>query len=639
MSGEKQSADLSRSDGPPAAVAAGPRMGGRMGGPGMGGGMAGRGGGKPKDFTGAIRRLVRLLTERPVTVTIILASTLASVLLGVLGPWQLGLATDLVVKAIAAGQAVDFTELGLLLGLAALLQVLSAATNWQQAWATNGLVQTLGLELRQKAETKLSRLPLAWFDRQPHGEVLSRVTNDIDNVVQSLQQLLSRLLISLFQVIAVMTMMLILSPLLTLAALASLVVSLLVTRVLAKYSQPMFAAQWRWTGTLNGLVEENFTGHTLVKVFGHQGKARADFDAANSALRDNTLFAQFFSGVIQPAITFIGNLSFVAVVIFGALRVMAGGMTIGALQSFIQYVRQLNQPVMQVSSMAAILQSAAASAERVFELLDAAEISADPVPGQVVASPAGRIAFEHVRFRYDPKVPLFEDVNLVAEPGQTIAIVGPTGAGKTTLVNLLLRFYELDAGAIRFDGIDIAQMPREALRRHFGMVLQDAWLFSGTIRANIAYGRPEATEAEIIAAAEACHVDEFVRTLPEGYDTLIDENGSGLSVGQRQLLTIARAFLARPVVLILDEATSSVDTRTELLVQRAMSRLRQGRTSFVIAHRLSTIRDADLIVYMERGNVVEQGSHEALVAARGAYWQLLQSQAQVPVEAESVAAQ
>lgn len=638
MSVEKQSADLSRSDGPPAAGAAGPRMGGRMGGPGMGG-MAGRGGGKPKDFTGAIRRIVQLLLERPVTVAIILGATLVSVLLGVLGPWQLGLATDLVIKAIGAGQAVDFGELALLLGFAALLQILSAASNWQQAWTANGLVQTLGLELRQKAEIKLSRLPLAWFDRQPHGEVLSRVTNDIDNVVQSLQQLLSRLLISLFQVIAVMTMMLILSPLLTLAALASLVVSLLVTRVLAKYSQPMFAAQWRWTGTLNGLVEENFTGHTLVKVFGHQTRARADFDAANKALRDNTLFAQFFSGVIQPAITFIGNLSFIAVVIFGALRVMAGGMTIGALQSFIQYVRQLNQPVMQVSSMAAILQSAAASAERVFELLDAAEISADPVPGQLVERPQGRIAFEHVRFRYDPKVPLFEDVNLVAEPGQTIAIVGPTGAGKTTLVNLLLHFYELDAGAIRFDGVDIAQMPREALRRPFGMVLQDAWLFSGSIRDNIAYGRPDATEAEIIAAAEACHVDEFVRTLPEGYDTLIDENGSGLSVGQRQLLTIARAFLARPVVLILDEATSSVDTRTELLVQRAMSRLRQGRTSFVIAHRLSTIRDADLIVYMEQGNVVEQGSHDALVAARGAYWRLLQSQAQAPVEAESVAAQ
>lgn len=639
MSVEKQSADLSRSDGPPAAVATGPRMGGRMGGPGMGGGMAGRGGGKPKDFTGAIRRIVQLLIERPLTVAIILGATLVSVVLGVLGPWQLGLATDLVIKAIGAGQAVDFGELALLLGFAALLQILSAASNWQQAWTTNGLVQTLGLELRQKAEIKLSRLPLAWFDRQPHGEVLSRVTNDIDNVVQSLQQLLSRLLISLFQVIAVMTMMLILSPLLTLAALASLVVSLLVTRVLAKYSQPMFAAQWRWTGTLNGLVEENFTGHTLVKVFGHQTKARADFDAANTALRDNTLFAQFFSGVIQPAITFIGNLSFIAVVIFGALRVMAGGMTIGALQSFIQYVRQLNQPVMQVSSMAAILQSAAASAERVFELLDAAEISADPVPGELVERPEGRIAFEHVRFRYDPKVPLFEDVNLVAEPGQTIAIVGPTGAGKTTLVNLLLRFYELDAGAIRFDGVDIARMPREALRRPFGMVLQDAWLFSGSIRDNIAYGRPDSTEAEIIAAAEACHVDEFVRTLPEGYDTLIDENGSGLSVGQRQLLTIARAFLARPVVLILDEATSSVDTRTELLVQRAMSRLRQGRTSFVIAHRLSTIRDADLIVYMEQGNVVEQGSHDTLVSARGAYWRLLQSQAQAPVEAESVAAQ
>lgn len=599
-------------------------QGARMG---PGGGAAQAAGARARDLRGTLRRLLSLLSARRGRMLAIVLCSLASTGLGVLGPWVLGRATDLVVAGVQAAAGVDFAGVARLLVAATALQIVSAAANWGQAWLTTGVVQDISRSLRAEAQAKLGRVPLSWFDRQPHGEVLSRVTNDVDNMTQSLQQLLSQLLMALFQVIGVMAMMILLSPLLTVAALASIALSVLLTRVLARLAQPRFRGQWRWTGTLNGRVEETFTGHTLVKVFGHGPAAAAEFEQANGALRDNALAAQVLSGVIQPAIMFIGNLGFIAVIVVGALRVMAGAMSIGALQSFSQYVRQLNQPIGQVSSMAAMLQSAAASAERVFQLLDAPEMGADPAEASQPAAAAGRVVFDHVRFRYDPAVPLFEDVSLTAEPGQTVAIVGPTGAGKTTLVNLLMRFYEIDGGAILLDGVDTRAMTREALRRHFGMVLQQAWLFSGTIRENIAYGRGGATEDEIIEAARACLVDDFVRTLPEGYGTLIDENGAALSTGQRQLLTIARAFLGRPEVLILDEATSSVDTRTEVLVQRAMARLRQGRTSFVIAHRLSTIRDADLIVYMEQGNVLEQGSHAELMARRGAFWRLQMAQA------------
>lgn len=598
-------------------------VGGPRGGP-MGAAVGA--GAKARDLRGTLRRMAGLLSDARGRIAVMVIATFLSVLMGVLMPWLLGRGTDMVVDAVSAGRAIDFAGLARLLLLCAGLQILAALANWLQAWLTAGVVQDLSRRLRRLAEEKLARVPLSWFDRQPPGEVLSRVTNDVDNVGQSLAQLLSQLLMSLFQVVGVVAMMLFLSPLMTLIALVSLALSLWLSKVIAGYARPRFRAQWALTGTLNSEIEESFTGHTLVKVFGHQARAAEEFERANRALHDNTLAAQFLSGVIQPIIMFVGNLSFIAVVIFGALRVLAGGLTIGALQSFIQYVRQLNMPVSQVSSMAAVLQSAAASAERVFDLLDAPEMTADPAHAPDPAVTRGRVVFSHVRFRYDPEMPLFEDVSLTAEPGQTVAIVGPTGAGKTTLVNLLMRFYEVDAGTITLDGIDIATMTREGLRRRFGMVLQNAWLFSGTIRDNIAYGRDGATEAEIIEAARAAHVDEFVRTLPAGYDTPIDENGSGLSVGQRQLLTIARAFLARPEVLILDEATSSVDTRTEVLVQRAMAGLRQGRTSFVIAHRLSTIRDADLIVYMEQGNVVEQGDHATLMARKGAYWRLQMAQ-------------
>ena len=598
-----------------------PQMRGpRMGQPGMGSSA------KPRDLKGSLKRLAGIFRGQGAKLALILACTVGSVLLAVLVPWLLGQATDRVVQAVSTSKALDFAGLAQQLLLAALLQCGAVALNFSQAWLTNGLVQGISLRFRQQAQDKLARLSLPWFDRQPHGEVLSRITNDIDNVSQSLQQLLSQLLMSVLQLLGVMTMMLLLSPLLALAALASVVVSVSTARWVAQRARPHFDAQWREVGVLNGNVEENYTGHTLMKVFGHQGRARAEFENSNVALRDSAFMAQFMSGIMQPLMMFVGNLSLITVVAGGALRVLGGGMTIGQLQSFIQYIRQINQPISQIASVASVLQSAAASIERVYELLDAPELAADPAQPANVPAPRGHVVFDHVTFRYDPARPLFEDVSLEALPGQTIAIVGPTGAGKTTLVNLLMRFYEIDGGHITLDGVDTKTFGREALRRHFGMVLQETWLFSGSIRDNIAYGKEGATEADVLEAAHACHVDSFVRTLPLGYDTLLDENGGTLSAGQRQLLTIARAFIAKPAVLILDEATSSVDTRTELLVQRAMARLRTDRTSFVIAHRLSTIRDADMIVYMEAGNVLERGSHEALMAERGAYWRLYQSQ-------------
>lgn len=603
----------------------GPLPGGRLGPPGMGSGHPVQ---HARNARQAIARLSHRLAGQRLGTALVLLGSALSVLLNVLGPWQLGRATDLVVTALQAHQALDFQRLGLhLLGVAGLYGggALLAA---QQGWMSNRLVQTLTQDLRRDAQAKLARLPLGWFDTRARGEVLSRVTNDIDNVSQSLMQMLGPLTMALLQVLGVVTMMCILSPLLTLAALLSLGASLALARRLGGQAQPHYADQWRWTGQLNGQIEEQFTGQTLVKVYGHQAVASASFEQANNALRQSALKAQFISGAIQPAILFVGNLGFIGVVGVGALRVMAGVLSVGQLQSFIQYVRQLTQPLNQISGMAAVLQSAAASAERVFELLDAPEMSPDPSPAATLPQPArGHVVFEQVHFRYQPQQPLIEGIDLEARPGQTIAIVGPTGAGKTTLVNLLMRFYEVDGGRITLDGVDIRQLAREDLRHHLGMVLQDTWLFEGTIRENLAYGREGATEDEVREAARACHVDDFVRTLPRGYDTLLDENGSGLSAGQRQLLTIARAFVARPTVLILDEATSSVDTRTEVLVQQAMARLRAGRTSFVIAHRLSTIRHADCIVYLDGGRVREQGTHEALVERRGAYWRLLQAAA------------
>jgi ATP-binding cassette subfamily B protein len=481
--------------------------------------------------------------------------------------------------------------------------------------------------MRNDVEAKLNRLPLGYVDRQPRGDLLSRVTNDIDNVAQSLQQSLSQLLTSSLTVIGVVVMMYIISPLLATVSVLTIPLSVIAMGQIAKRSKPRFMAQWRHTGSLNAQVEEVFTGHAIVKAFGRQGEARERFASTNEQLYKAGFEAQFMSGSIQPVMMFLGNVGYVAIAVVGGLRVASGQIGLGDVQAFIQYQRQFSQPITHMASMVNVLQSGLASAERVFELLDAPEESDDAAAtAGPEASVTGRVAFEHVSFRYLADRPLITDLSLVAEPGTTVAIVGPTGAGKTTLVNLLMRFYDIDEGRITLDGRDIASMPRAELRRHTGMVLQDTWLFGGSIEANIRYGNPDATTEQVRAAARAAYVDRFVHSLPHGYDSVIDDEGSNVSAGQKQLITIARAFLADPTILILDEATSSVDTRTEVLIQRAMAALRAERTSFVIAHRLSTIRDADTILVMDAGRIVEQGNHQQLLAAGGAYYTLYQAQ-------------
>jgi ATP-binding cassette subfamily B protein len=522
------------------------------------------------------------------------------------------------------GQGINFDHLAQILGLAVLLFAASSVALAIQARILNVVVQRSVYRLREDVESKINRLPLSYFDRQTRGELLSRVTNDIDNISQSLQQTLSQLLTSLLTVIGVIVLMLTISPLLSLIALITIPVAVGLTTVIGKQSQKRFVQMWRSTGDVNSQVEEAYTGHSLVKVFGRRHEVEELFNEKNEQLYQSGFGAQFISGMMMPVMMFVGNLNYVIIAVVGGLRVASGNLSLGDVQAFIQYSRQFTQPLTQLASMANLLQSGVASAERVFEVLDETEQTPESTGSLPVTR--GRVAFEHVDFSYDPDKPLITDLSLVAEPGQTVAIVGPTGAGKTTLVNLIMRFYELNGGRITMDGVDISTVPRSELRSKIGMVLQDTWLFHGTIRDNIAYGRPDATEEEIHAAAEATYVDRFVHSLPDGYETVIDEEGSNVSAGEKQLLTIARAFLADPALLILDEATSSVDTRTELLVQQAMARLRTDRTSFVIAHRLSTIRDADVILVMQHGKIVEQGNHEQLLAAKGAYYDLYNSQ-------------
>ncbi|MCK9901747.1 ABC transporter ATP-binding protein/permease [Frankia sp. Cpl3] len=627
------------------------------------------GGEKASDFQVSIRRLLGLLSRQRVLLLPAIALAVISIALTVTGPRLLGHATDLVVagligsrlpagtskaEAIARlraeghdtqadllasadvtpGTGMDFDAIGRVLLLVLIVYLVAGVFGVLQARLTNRALQRMLNDLRDDVQAKITRLPLRYFDRGQRGEVLSRVTNDIDNLGQCLQQSLSQIVVSVLTIIGVLAMMVWISPLLALIAVVTVPVSLVVTTRIGRIAQPQFVGQWKTTGALNGHIEEMYTGHALVRAFGRQEEAAETFREYNERLYEASWRAQSISGLMQPAMMFIGNLNYVLVAVVGGLRVASGSLSIGDVQAFIQYSRQFSQPLTQLASMANMLQSGVASAERVFELLDAAEQDPDPLVPARPGEARGRVAFEHVAFRYEPDTPLIDDLSLVAEPGHTVAIVGPTGAGKTTLINLLMRFYDITGGRITLDGADIAEMSRAELRSSIGMVLQDTWLFGGTIAENIAYGAEGATREQIVDAARAAHVDRFVRTLPDGYDTVLDDEGVGVSGGEKQLITIARAFLAEPLILVLDEATSSVDTRTEVLIQRAMSGLRHGRTAFVIAHRLSTIRDADTILVMEDGAIVEQGDHVSLLAADGAYARLYRAQfAQAVAEA------
>ncbi|HWJ63482.1 MAG TPA: ABC transporter ATP-binding protein [Acidimicrobiales bacterium] len=581
---------------------------------------------KSKDFRGSTGRLLARLQPQRSGLLAVLFLAIFSVTLSVLGPRLLGNATNIIVDGVVGGQGIDFGKLHrTLLGVLA-LYVVSATAAYCQAWLLAGVVQKTMFTLRSDVEDKLHELPLGHVDRQPRGDLLSRVTNDIDNLAQSLQQTMSQMLTSVLTIIGVVVMMFTISPLLASIAVLTIPASLFTLKTIASRSKKRFIAQWAHTGALNAQVEEAFTGHSLVKVYGRSAEVEARFNAKNEELYEASFGAQFISGVIQPAMMFLGNLNYVAIAVVGGLKISSGQLTIGDMQAFIQYSRQFTQPLTQLASMANVFQSGIASAERVFEFLDGPDQKADDEHPLVDERPQGRVEFDHVSFSYLPDTELIKDLSLVAEPGETVAIVGPTGAGKTTLVNLIMRFYELDEGAIRLDGLDISHMRRHELRSNIGMVLQDTWMFGGTIRDNIAYGNLDATEEQILEAAKATYVDRFVHSLPDGYDTVVDDEGGSVSAGEKQLLTIARAFLADPTILILDEATSSVDTRTEVLIQQAMAALRSNRTSFVIAHRLSTIRDADTILVMDAGRIVEQGNHEELLAAGGAYHALYNAQ-------------
>ncbi|KQM59353.1 ABC transporter ATP-binding protein [Agreia sp. Leaf210] len=616
---------------------------------------------KAQQFWPSAKRLMGLLGPERVKMSIVVGLVVISVVLTVIAPKILGQAVDTIFNgvigsqlpagvplaqivaetrasgnsdfadlleksSIVPGQGIDFVVLGRLIIIVLLMYIVASALNWAQGYVLNGLVMRVVFRLRQDIEVKLNKLPLSYFDSRQRGDTMSRVTNDVDNIQAALQQAFSQLVQSALTVLGIVIVMFIVSWQLALIALIALPLSAVIAGVIGARSQKLFAAQWKNTGALNGHIEESFSGLELVRVFGRDKEMVNEFDERNEKLYSASFGAQFVSGMIMPAMTFVSYLSYVLIAVVGGLRVASGQMTLGDATAFIQYSREFSQPLGQIAGMANMLQSGVASAERTFELLDADEQQPDEVTAELPARTDGHVRFDDVSFSYDPEKPLIESLSLEAKPGQTVAIVGPTGAGKTTLVNLVMRFYELTGGRVLLDGVDITQLSRGTLRSRVGMVLQDAWLFEGTIRENIRYGRLDATDDEVIEAAQATMVDRFVRQLPLGYDTVLDADGGSVSAGERQLITIARAFIANPSLLILDEATSSVDTRTELLVQHAMAALRTDRTSFVIAHRLSTIRDADTILVMNGGRIVEQGSHDELLEVRGAYYSLYMTQ-------------
>jgi len=634
------------------------------GGVGRGGPMAGMMGGpvqKSKDFKGSLRRLLREVGEERKTLYVVFVLITTAVTIGSLGPKILGHATnnifygflgrklpagltkaqvvaqlrasgqntyaDVINKSgVVPGKGIDFTAVAHWIFLAIGLYIISSLFLWLQQYLMAGVTQKTVFRLRRLAEEKIGRLPLSYFDGTSRGDLLSRVTNDVDNISTSMQQGLSQILNSALTVISVLIMMIWISPLLALVSLIAIPLSMFVSVRIAKASQKQFIAQWDWTGKLNGHVEEMHTGAALVKVFGRRKQAISDFGVLNESLNKSSFNAQFMSGIIMPSTTFISNLIYVGISVLGGFRVATGTMSLGDVQAFIQYSRQFGMPLAQIAGLMNTVQSGVASAERLFELLDAPEEEPDRTPSVPIARATGAISFNDVSFRYKEDQPLIENFNLDVKPGQTVAIVGPTGAGKTTLVNLIMRFYEINGGEITLDGVNTRDITRDDLRRQFGMVLQDTWLFSGTIQENIAFGSSNPSLEAVTQAAKAANIDHFIRGLPGGYGSLLTDDNSTVSNGERQLLTIARAFMADPAILILDEATSSVDTRTEVLVQHAMAKLRMGRTSFVIAHRLSTIRDADTILVMDKGTLIEQGNHEELMAAKGFYFDLYASQ-------------
>jgi ATP-binding cassette, subfamily B, multidrug efflux pump len=605
-----------------------------MGPMGRGGpmGMVGMPVQKAKNFRGTLFRLLGYFKPQKYLLLIILLAAVVGTLFNIIGPKILGLATTKLFEGVVQkmegvpGASVDFTYIAHVLLILGGLYIVSALFTYLQQYLMAGVAQRVVYMMRKEVDEKLSRLPLKYFDSQTHGEILSRAVNDMDNISTTLQQSVTQLITSVVTIIGVIILMLSISLLLSLVVFITLPLSLLVTTVVAKRSQRYFAQQQRALGELNGHVEEMYTGHMIVKAFGREAESIAEFDRMNAKYYNAGWRAQFVSGTIMPLMRSIGNVGYVFVAVVGGIMVTKGAISIGDVQAFIQYSQQFTQPITMLASIANTIQLTIASAERVFELLDEQEEEPDAVDAKVIESPQGKVQFDHVSFRYKEDVPLIEDMNIEAEPGHMIAIVGPTGAGKTTLVNLLMRFYEVNSGEILVDDTNIIYYKRGNLRRTFGMVLQDTWLFNGTIRDNIAYGREGATEEEIVRAAKAARADHFIRTLPESYNTVLNQDATNISQGQKQLLTIARAFLADPAILILDEATSSVDTRTEMAIQKGMGELMKGRTSFVIAHRLSTIRDAEMILVMNHGSIIEQGTHKELLAQNGFYADLYNSQ-------------